>query len=641
MESSDLVENAPVGFFSAGPDGRVLYMNATLREWIGAEKKGALKIKDFVDGDPARVLGKGRRASGAPVRAEIILKAREGINTPAVIVSSWPEEGDTPASRSLVFAQTRTGAPVGVAQAVAAPAAGEVAGTLDAMFANAPFGVARLDGKDPAMAVIDDANPALLEMTNGAASPGNRFDSLFDLSDPEARKRFEAGDADAADPIELILQSGLQRYDTPQKRLNATHGLYAHIYFAPDRAGRVAAYLIDATGQKKLERELLHSQKMEAIGALTANIAHDFNNMLTAIRLNTDNLLTAHPVGDPSYGNLTEINQAVVGGSGLVRQLLAFARQQTIQPVVLDLSAIMSDFSVTLRHMLETTIDIDMAHGRDLPLIKVDKGQFQQAIINLANNARDAMKPRGGKLTIRTQRVSHEALADSKVRDVVEGDYALIEVSDTGDGMDEETLSRIFEPFYTTKEQGKGTGLGLSTVFGIVSQSGGHVLVDSVPEEGTTFRIYLPEHIPTAEETKQVEKAKKPVERKPADLSGQGRLLLVEDDDAVRKVTAMTLKKRGYEVTQACHGEEALEILKDNPGAFDLMISDVVMPLMDGPTLYREGREYLRDTRVMFMSGYAEEQFTETLEQETSVSFLPKPFTIDQLAERVKLELGA
>lgn len=630
-----LLEDAPIGFFSAAPDGRVLYVNATLRAWLGVDPSADdLRLKDMVSGDLARVLGKPKKGA-PPLRADVVLKGRDGIETPVVVVTSWPEKGAKPASRSVVYALTKSGAPVGVAQTLGSSSAAG-AGTLDAMFANAPFGVARLDGGQPASAVIEDANPALLAMTSGAAAPGGRFLDLFLFDDAEedAEARFaEGGDGF----VELAL--GADKALEPRARR------CVHVYFASERGGRKTAYVVDVTKQKDLERQLFQSRNLKAIGELAAGVAHDVNNVLQVIRGNADLLLESHPVGDPSYPELVKINQMVNRGASLVHRLRAFSQQQTIRPQVVDLSASLSDICVHLRQLLEESLRLEVVHGRALPAIKVDKTEFDNMIMNFATNARDAMAGRGGGvLTIATRPATADDVRARTVEEVADGDYAEIVVSDTGCGMDQATLERIFQPFFTTKSPEKGTGLGLAGVFGFVRQSGGHVFVESAVGEGTTFRVYLPAHDAAADAAAPAATpaaAPRPAPSgKPRDLAGYGRILLVEDEAGVRSITSKTLKKRGYEVVEAIDGDEALEILEEEAGRFDLMISDVVMPGMDGPTLLKRGREYLGDARVIFMSGYAEDQFTELLAAEPTVSFLPKPFTSEQLAEKVKQEIS-
>jgi two-component system cell cycle sensor histidine kinase/response regulator CckA len=638
-----MLDQAPIGFFAAGTDGQILFMNATLKSWLGIEGGiTQLSVKDFIVGDAIRALGKARRPGAPPARSEVVLKARDGIETTAVIVSTWPMGEARPSCRSVVFGLTGAGTPAGVAQALAAPTAGELGSMLDAMFAAAPFGVARLEGPDLLHAVIADANPALLDLTYGAAAPGKAFADLFTL-DESARTALEGAQADSSAPVELELKERRgERRASEQKIANQDDRRTVHVYVAPDRGGRKAAYVIDVSTQKRFERRFVQAQKMRAVGDLAGGVAHDINNFLTAIRLNADLLLEAHPVGDPSFRPLQAINASVARGAGLVRMLLAFARGQTMQAEVCDLSSSLSDFATLLRHFLEERVKLEVTHARELPYVKVDMGQLEAALLNLATNARDAMKSKGaGVLSLRTSVDTHEALVAGGIEEAAEGRYAVIEVADTGCGMAPETLAKIFQPFFTTKKVGEGTGLGLAMVHGIVKQSGGHILVDSDLGKGTRFRIFLPAYAPTPRERAAMETAQEiAADRRPRDLAGGGRILFVEDEAEVRALTANILRKRGYEVVEAGDGEQALALLEAEPGAFDLLVTDVMMPEMDGPTLLRRGREYLGDAKVIFISGFAKEQFSELLSNEREVSFLPKPFTTKQLAERVKEALG-
>ncbi|WP_375285027.1 ATP-binding protein [Marinicauda pacifica] len=621
-------EHAPVGLFLADGEGRVLAANATLRDWLGVDADQALKIKDMFLGDTAKSFARSR-GSDTPVRIDVRLNAREGVEAPAVLALDW-DDARPPRARAVVYGLSITGAPPGVAQAMAAH--GDTAGrTFDDMFASAPFGVVRLDQADPETGLIEDANPAMVQLSAGRATPGTRFAELFDWTeDMSAESVFATALAGRGEPAEARLITGEGSREI-------------HLFFAPSRAGKRVGYLVDITVLKDLERQFAQAAKMQAVGQLAGGVAHDFNNMLTAIRLNTDELLGRHPVGDPSYPELQQINSTVARAAGLVKKLLAFSRKQTFRVTTLDVTDTLSDVSVLLRQILEESVRLEFKHGRDLPLIRADKTQLENAIMNLATNARDAMKSKGGgTLTISTQTVDADDVRRAGAPNPKDGRWAAIRVADSGTGMDEETLTKIFEPFFTTKPAGQGTGLGLATVYGIVKQSGGFLFAKSRVGEGTTFTIYMPEYQPSATETEEIaaEKEARTVERKPADLAGRGRILFVEDEAPVRTIAAKTLVKRGYEVVEAEDGEEALEILEESPGSFDLIISDVVMPGLDGPGLLEKGRPYLGNARIVFISGYAEEEFSHTLSKELDVSFLPKPFTLPQLAERVKELIG-
>jgi two-component system cell cycle sensor histidine kinase/response regulator CckA len=299
---------------------------------------------------------------------------------------------------------------------------------------------------------------------------------------------------------------------------------------------------------------------------------------------------------------------------------------------------LVSEFEVLLRRVLYEDVKLTTDYGRNLPQVRADRGQLETAVMNLAVNARDSVRAHGGgTVNIRTARVTQEQ-AQGLGYPSAQGDQAMIEVSDDGPGIPPAVLDKIFDPFFTTKPVGEGTGLGLATVYGIVKQSDGWISVDSKPGEGAAFRIFLPVHIPVAGVAPAPVAAapKRPVAR---DLSGAGRILFVEDEDAVRGVAAKLLRARGYEVIEAASGEEALELAETHAGTIDLMISDVVMPGMQGPDLLKQARGYLGSAPVMFISGYAESEFSDLLEGEANVSFLPKPIDIKTLAERVKQEL--
>jgi two-component system cell cycle sensor histidine kinase/response regulator CckA len=514
------------------------------------------------------------------------------------------------------------------------PAAAPILGpsALDAFAAAAPFGAALLDGADPFDAAIIEVNEAMTVLTGGGAKLGVIFGQLIEPhSRADARTRLNLR---RAGPIEVRLA-----LETPR---------VAHLYVTA-AGDRVVAYLLDVSEQKQLEIQLAQVQKMQAIGQLAGGVAHDFNNLLTAIQLRLDELLHRHPVGDPSYDGLNEIRQTATRAADLVRKLLAFSRKSTVQRETLDLGELISEFEVLLRRLLREDVKLSTEHGRDLPLVRADKSQLETAVMNLVVNARDALRSDGAHdgqiptVWIRTKRLTQvEAAALGFPTAPVDG-CALIEVTDNGPGIPPDALVKIFEPFFTTKPVHEGTGLGLATVYGIVKQADGWIHVSSKLGKGATFRIFLPIFTPApgAEVAAQVALAAAKVKAKPVarDLSGAGRILFVEDEDAVRGVAARLLRARGYEVIEAADGEEALALAQTHAGQIDLMISDVIMPGLDGPTLLKKARPHLGDIPVMFISGYAEAEFSDLLEGETGVTFLPKPIDIKVLAERVKQQL--
>ncbi|WP_166039946.1 PAS domain-containing sensor histidine kinase [Sphingosinicella sp. YJ22] len=398
--------------------------------------------------------------------------------------------------------------------------------------------------------------------------------------------------------------------------------------------------LKDNSEEARLKREIAQATKMQAVGQLAGGVAHDFNNILTAILGTCDLMLMRHLPGDPDYDDIHQIRSNSNRAANLTRQLLAFSRQQTLRPQVLQLPDAVSEVSHLLNRLLGETVKLHVKHGRNLGAIRADPGQLEQVIVNLAVNARDAMQSKGegvGTLNIETFAVSSDDVRRMGTDILPIGDYTALRVTDTGTGIPPHLLSKIFEPFFTTKEVGKGTGLGLSTVYGIVKQSGGFIFADSQIGEGTSFTIYLPVHQAAAAE--EAPKPKLAKETQNGDWWGSGTILLVEDEAVVRAVAERALTRHGYTVLVAESGEEALEILS-REGEVDLMVSDVVMPTMDGPTTVRHARESRPDLPILFISGYAEEQLRKSIDIE-NVAFLAKPFSVQQLAETVRDTLRA
>ncbi len=386
--------------------------------------------------------------------------------------------------------------------------------------------------------------------------------------------------------------------------------------------------LKDNSEEITLKRQVAQQTKMESIGQLAGGVAHDFNNILTAIIGYCDLMLLRHQPGDSDYDDIQQIKNNSNRAASLTRQLLAFSRQQTLRPQILQLANVVADVSSLLKRLLGETVRLEVHHGRGVGAVRADPGQLEQVIINLGVNARDAM-PKGGVVHISTAAVSQSEVSAMGSEFLPIGDYVLLSVEDSGVGIPKENLSKIFEPFFTTKEMGKGTGLGLSTVYGIVKQSGGFIFANSKPGEGTRFDIFLPVH---RGEVPAPEVAKRDL-YKPKDLWGSGRILIVEDEDMVRAVAERALVRQGYVVETAADGEQALELFADGK-RYDLVVSDVVMPNLDGPSMARQLRETYGEIRLLFMSGYAEEQLRETISLD-NVSFLAKPFSVQQIAEAV------
>jgi two-component system cell cycle sensor histidine kinase/response regulator CckA len=398
----------------------------------------------------------------------------------------------------------------------------------------------------------------------------------------------------------------------------------------------VLLLLKDNSEEAKLKRQIAQATKMQVVGQLAGGVAHDFNNILTAIIGHCDLMLMRHTPGDSDYDDIQQIKSNSNRAAGLTRQLLAFSRQQTLRPQVLQLPDVISEVSHLLKRLLGETVQLVVKHGRNLGSVRADPGQLEQVIVNLAVNARDAMVAQGGgTLTIQTYPVRADQVAELGSEILPVADYSALSVMDTGCGIPANILSKVFEPFFTTKEVGKGTGLGLSTVYGIVKQSGGFIFADSKVGEGTRFVIYLPVHREDAE----VRKARRLPKPKQDELWGSGTVLLVEDEPMVRGVAERALTRHGYRVVTADNGEEALEVLA-REDEIALLISDVVMPVMDGPTMVREARKTHPKLKILFMSGYAEEQLRNSIDID-DVAFLPKPFSVQELAEAARRALSA
>jgi len=398
----------------------------------------------------------------------------------------------------------------------------------------------------------------------------------------------------------------------------------------------VLLLLKDNSEEAKLKRQIAQATKMQAVGQLAGGVAHDFNNILTAIIGHCDLMLMRHTPGDTDYDDLQQIKSNSNRAAGLTRQLLAFSRQQTLRPQILQLPDVISEVSHLLKRLLGETVQLVVKHGRDLGPVRADPGQLEQVIVNLSVNARDAMASEGGgTLTIQTYSVKANQVADLGSEILPIADYSALSIADTGTGIPPAILGKVFEPFFTTKEVGKGTGLGLSTVYGIVKQSGGYIFADSKVGDGTRFTIYLPVHH-VEEEKKGGRRSKK--QEAENELWGTGTILLVEDEPMVRTVAERALTRHGYKVLTANNGEEALEVI-DQGDEIALLISDVVMPLMDGPTMVREARKTRPELPILFMSGYAEEQLRKSIDID-NVAFLPKPFSVQELAEAVRKVLS-
>jgi two-component system cell cycle sensor histidine kinase/response regulator CckA len=574
----------------------------------------------------------------AAQRGEVVLKTRQGRIVPAWIGQNVVGSGTELHTRSVVCDLTPEREWKSALRSFE---------RFRRCFANAPVGIALLDRTGR----FEEANRAVGELF-GATPEYLKGRQLIDLLNAKDRDSIAAKLAAAADgpadpePVEVrpmrpsdkTLVLFLGRLDDPRNGALRPDASTWDASTGSEPGEGLTLHFIDVTEQKNLEIQFAQSQKMQAIGQLAGGVAHDFNNLLTAMIGFCDLLLLRSPPSDPSFADIMQIKQNANRAANLVRQLLAFSRQQTLQPRVLNITDVLYELRHLIERLIGEHIDLKVVHGRDLGLVKVDQGQFEQVIINLAVNARDAM-PRGGTLTIRTANVHQERQLRRGHESMPAGDYVLIEITDTGVGIPKENLARIFDPFFSTKQVGSGTGLGLSTVYGIVKQTGGFIFVSSAPGQGAVFQIYLPRCEPA--DAAQPARADMGEGAAVKDLTGQGTIILVEDDDPVRIFSARALRNKGYKVIEARSGDAALDLIRDAAEAIDLLITDVVMPHMDGPGLVREVREINPEMKVLFISGYTEDAFRQRLDSDVGIEFLPKPFSLKELAAKVRDVLAA
>ena len=627
-------DSMPLGFLSVAGDGVVAHVNATFESWLGFARgevrARAATLADLAGEDGARLLNELSRETGAARRAiDLDLAREDGRIVPLTLYAEPAGAGFTltALNRSLAGLGDRTGP-------------SEI--RFSHFFQSAPFGIATLDRAGR----IASANTAFLRMMpdgrpqNGALAA----DVLGARADDAERGNIIEGLASVLSGRGNVAPIDFKGGEKPNQAGAVKEMLHRRAYMSPlaSSTGDEAAalYLIDTTEQKALEARVVQAQKMEAVGKLAGGIAHDFNNVLTAIIGNSELLLKRNKAGDPAYKDLMNIRSAALRAAGLVANLLGFSRKQTQQVTLLNLGEVLTDLTPILKTSVGEKVELKMRSERDLWYVKADKTQIDNVIINLCVNARDAM-PQGGRLTLRSRNVSEREAQKMQRAGFTPGEYVLIEVEDTGTGMSPEVMAKIFEPFFTTKGVGKGTGLGLASVYGIVKQSGGFILPESEIGQGTTFRVYLPRYIPEDDEIEAASPAKQAsrLEGKAVDLTGTGCVLLVEDEVDVRQFAVRALRLQGYKVLEASDGLEALEVMKANAGQVDIVVSDVVMPEMDGPTLFKELRQDNPSMKVIFVSGYPNEAFRESLGSD-DFAFLPKPFSLPQLALKVKEELA-
>lgn len=610
------VDQAPFGLFYQNNKGFFIGANETFAHMVHVSKDDLLtrKVVDYIEGD----------IDFSNTSHTVLLNPKEAIPTRALLFSPVTPKGRIRACMVFPLQETKR-----TSMAHPQPLKGKNADVFEYM--PLPTLMIRNDGLIEAYNASFSMLIADMPGANNALSVGCNFlNGLEPIYRNELTQKIEQLSGTQHEPVasfEFAFEGDLKHATAYINRMPSSP-TDANITFM--------IQLIDISDQKRLEQQFIQSQKMQAVGQLAGGIAHDFNNLLTAMIGFCDLLLQRYMPNDPSYTDVMQIKQNANRAANLVRQLLAFSRQQTLQPKIMNVTDSLVELSALLRRLIGAGLELNMMHGRDLWPVKVDVGQFEQVVINLVVNARDAIQSmdnsdvQNGCVTIRTghyqchraHRVGHETMQP--------GDYVLIEVIDTGVGIAPENMNHIFEPFFSTKEVGAGTGLGLSTVYGIVKQTGGFVAVESQQNVGTIFKIYLPRYNGPMDIVSEISEHKHT-----GDLSGQETVLLVEDEDAVRLFSARALREKGYKVLEADSGEAALKMVKEGV-QFDLLITDVVMPKMDGPTLSKKIRDLNINTKIIFISGYAEDTFRKNLDVDSHIHFLPKPFTLKDLASKVR-----
>lgn len=627
-----LIASLPIGLFVQSEEGRLLVMNDQMQSWLAYKSTDLMQseirlehiIASQTEGDLSSAV---ENENELPKANEVTMKTKDGdifqaflgyVKGEKISGGFMLREEAAHGDWESAFRRSRL--------------------LFKRFFEAAPMGIVLVDLESR----ITEANHffrTMMEKTFGVDITGRPIADFVSEDDHESLTNIlaaavAADQGESPDPADIHLLTNEDKVvslyiSRMEDEFGAAFGLMLHF--------------VDVTEQKSLEVQVVQSQKMQAVGQLAGGIAHDFNNLLTAMIGFCDLLLSRHKPGDQSFGDIQQIKQNANRAANLVRQLLAFSRQQQLKPKILSIIDALSELSHLLRRLLGEKVTLDMTYGREVGMVKVDQGQLEQVIINLAVNARDAMSD-GGKLIIKTENVSFASPTKRGSEIIPPGDYVRIDVSDQGIGIPEENLTRIFDPFFTTKDLGAGTGLGLSTVYGIVKQTGGFLIVESVVGKGTTFTIFLPRYDATAkaqEEEDDVpeEKSVKSEDEITGDLTGAGTILLVEDEDAVRMFTSRALGAKGYKIVEAENGRIAIDLLtSENPPKIDLVITDVMMPEMDGPTMIKEIRKQklVSNADIICVSGYAEDTLREKIGDDENIHFLPKPYSLKQLAAKVK-----
>lgn len=633
-EYEEYLEDFIVGFYTIKNSGEFSYINSNLEQTLGYEKgdliSEKISISDLVfDQDIAKHL----RSAKKDWQEIIVMRSRN--NTP---IYCFINQSPLRSANGKIVGKHGIIMPLNKDTIVEGEhASNSKTPKSPDLIKYSPIATALLDNKGN----ITDFNRSFRDFTE---IPGKNKVNLLDLITKDAQDTVKSffddvitGKIDGNKPSEISIVSQEQENKAASLYLNRVTDAYGQLQ-------GIIAHMIDTTELKNLEMRFVHSQKMQAVGQLAGGIAHDFNNLLTAMMGFCDLLLMRHPAGDQSFADIMQIKQNANRAANLVKQLLAFSRKQTLQPQIINITDSLADLSNLIGRLIGENIELRMVHGRDLKFIKVDQVQLEQVIINLAVNARDAM-PEGGTLTIKTSNIvidnkfslPKNMIPPAEDEIIEQGEYVLIEVSDTGYGMNREIIGKIFEPFFSTKAIGSGTGLGLSTVYGIVKQTGGYIYISSKVSKGTKFSIFLKAY-DTDGSTKpsQSEERDDLVKTDASDLIGSGNILLVEDETPVRIFSHNALINRGFSVLDADCAETALDIIKEKGNEIDVIITDVIMPGMSGPDMIKQISANFPNIKVIFISGYGEDAFVETYGSERSFNFLSKPYSLKQLVVKVK-----
>jgi two-component system cell cycle sensor histidine kinase/response regulator CckA len=597
--------------FALEKSGQIAWANASMRKALGLARHELHHIDDIVLGESGDIVRGLWRADAAAVPAEIRRRDADPIDA---TFTSFRRGG---VGEGFVCVE------MSIVEDAADPEAPAMSGDIS----EAPFGLAVIEGEIGRDARIVEANKTFSDVFNGVKknTPLSRILSVETIDEIASEIRRKAASGGSPQVIDATIGAGPAGrtygvYARPVKRRRGGYGVR-----------RTFLYTVDVTDRKRMEQDHAQDQKLKAIGFIAGEVAHDFNNLLQVIQGNCEQLMLRHPAGDPAYQDLVLIRENAQRAANLTKQLLAYSRKQTLTRKVQSITDILLDFSRFLDRAVGEKVKLELVNGRGLPNIRVDRNQLETAIMNLAVNARDAMAPHGGKLTVRTRQLAAADVEALQIAGLGAQDHVLIEVADTGPGVPADIVANIFEPFFTTKEEGKGTGLGLSTVHGIIGQMGGAITVENAPSGGAVFKVYLPAHLGGLDEDEAP-----PAPSPAGDYSGTGRILVVEDEDPVRAFVVATLERSGYEVTPCEDGVAALETLK-NDRDFDLIVTDVMMPEIDGPSLVDRARNELGVTAsIIFMSGYAEAAVRDQMDRLGGVRYIQKPFPMAELGARVK-----